>query len=243
MAVDLVRDPMYRQLHQELRRRVRSGAYGSGDQFLTERSVSQEFAVSRATANKALSSLVAEGVLEFRKGVGTFVKGGTLDYDLRSLVSFTAMAEASGRRPTTRVLRQETVPADLVQAAALAVDPGAPLLHLDRLRRADGTPVILERRLVAIGLCPGLEGHDLEGSLYALWAGRYGLRIEGADQAIRAVNLPADDARALGVPAGAAALQVNATGRLEGGRPLWTERTLYRGDAYEFHGRLGRMIP
>ena len=218
----LVRDPMYQQLNQELRKRLRSGAYASGDQFMTERSVSSEFRVSRVTANKALSSLVAEGLLEFRKGVGTFVKGGTLDYDLRTLVSFTARATAAGRKPTTRVLRCDAVP---------------PLLHLERLRLADHAPLILERREVDLALCPGLDREDLTGSLYALWTDKYGLRIEGADQSLRAVNLAADDARLLQVPAGAAAIEVTSTGRVEGGRRLWTERTLYRGDAYEFHHR------
>lgn len=218
----LVRDPMYQQLNQELRKRLRSGAYASGDQFMTERSVSSEFRVSRVTANKALSSLVAEGLLEFRKGVGTFVKGGTLDYDLRSLVSFTARAAAAGMKPTTRVLRCEAV---------------GPLLHLERLRMADHVPVILERRQVELALCPGLEREDLTGSLYALWTGNYGLAIEGAEQSLRAVNLDPDDARLLGVPSGSAAIQVTSTGRAAGGKTLWTERTLYRGDAYEFHHR------
>ena len=218
----LVRDPMYQQLNQELRRRLQSGAYAAGDQFMTERVVSSEFRVSRITANKALSSLVAEGLLEFRKGVGTFVRGGTLDYDLRALVSFTAKAEAAGRRPSTRVLRSDLTPR---------------LLHLERLRMADGVPVILERREVEITLCPGLEREDLSGSLYALWTGKYGLKIEGAEQSIRAVNLDEGDARLLDVDAGSAALQVTSTGRVAGGLRLWTERTLYRGDAYEFHHR------
>jgi DNA-binding GntR family transcriptional regulator len=55
-----------------------------GDRFLTERQVSEQFGVSRATANKALANVVAEGVLEFRKGVGTFVREPLLDYDLRA---------------------------------------------------------------------------------------------------------------------------------------------------------------
>ncbi len=72
-------------------------------QFLTERQICERFDVSRATANKALSNLVVEGVLEFKKGVGTFVRGGVLDYDLRALVSFTDKASVAGKRPTTRL--------------------------------------------------------------------------------------------------------------------------------------------
>src|SRR6516225_5124477 len=99
----LVRDPIYRQLNLELRRLLRSGECRAGARFLTEREIGVRFDVSRATANKALSNLVSEGILEFKKGVGTFVRGGGLDYDLGSLVSFTGKASAAGKKPSTRV--------------------------------------------------------------------------------------------------------------------------------------------
>ncbi len=232
------RAPAYLRLNRELRRVVRDRELGSGDRFLTEREVSRRFSVSRATANKSLSSLVAEGVLEFRKGVGTFVRGGALDVDLRSLVSFTDRARAAGRVPSTRVLARRVVPRSRVPAEAAALGP---VVYLERLRLADGAPVILERRWVSATLCPGLERADLRGSLYALWTGRYGLRLGGAEQSIRAVSLGPVEARLLGDRPGAAALEVASTGTVEGGRPLWFERTLYRGDAYEFRNRLGGL--
>lgn len=76
MPTRLVRSPIYQQLNQLLRDLIREGEFKSNEQFLTERQICDRFNVSRATANKALSNLVAEGVLEFRKGVGTFVRGG-----------------------------------------------------------------------------------------------------------------------------------------------------------------------
>ncbi len=238
----LVRDPVYQQLNRALRRLVGGRRFGAGDRFLTEREVCREFSVSRPTANKALSTLVAEGILEFRKGVGTFVLGGALDYDLRSLVSFTERARAAGKRPATRVLESDIVPARLIPAEAaraLRLEREDLACFMARLRTASGVPVILERRWVAASLCPGLERANLAGSLYALWTDRYRLKVEGADQTIRAVRIGAGEARRLGTPVGAAGLLAVSTGFLEGGRPLWFERTLYRGDAYEFRNRLG----
>ena len=82
MDTQLVRSPVYQQLNQRLRSSL-AGEYRSGDQFLTEREVAEKFQVSRATANKSLASLVSEGFLEFRKGVGTFVRRDVIDYDVR----------------------------------------------------------------------------------------------------------------------------------------------------------------
>jgi GntR family transcriptional regulator len=227
LATMLVKDPIYQQLNQELRRVLRSGTYSQGDRFLTEREVSARFSVSRATSNKALSTLVAEGLLEFRKGIGTFVRGESLDVDLRSLVSFSDRARAAGKTPSTRVLHLESLP--------------GPVVRMERLRLIDGLPVILERRDVMASLCPDLDKKDLTGSLYALWTDGYGLKLEGADQSIRAVAIDGPDARTLDVPPGTAGLLVSSTGYVDGGAPLWTERTLYRGDAYEFRNRLGGL--
>jgi GntR family transcriptional regulator len=99
--------------------------------------------------------------------------------------------------------------------------------------------VILEHRYIVARFCPDLSAADLEGSLYALWTDKYGLDIVGADQTIRAVPIRDREARLLGVRSGVAGLLVISTGYLSGDVPLWWEQTLYRGDAYEFHNRLG----
>lgn len=243
---ELVKEPIYQQLNQVLRNLVSSGEFGVGAKFLTERQISERFGVSRATANKALSSLVSEGTLEFRKGVGTFVRGRSLDYNLRALVSFTGEALAAGKRPATRVLRFIEIPAAEAPEgvpALLKIAPEDRVYYIERLRLADGTPVILERRWVAAALCPGLTAGDAHGSLYAVWTDRYRLQLEGADQHLRAVEVKHGDARALEVRGGSAGLLVTSVGYLAGGLPLWFERTLYRGDTYEFHNHLGRIQP
>jgi GntR family transcriptional regulator len=242
MRRQIVRTPIYQQLNEALRELLREGEFGEGDQFLTERQICERFDVSRATANKALSNLVSEGVLEFKKGVGTFVRGGVLDYDLRALVSFTDKATVAGKQPTTRLLFLETtpareIPADVAQR--LKLRPDDEVHYVERLRLADRVPVTLETRYVVAKYCPGLSKTELEGSLYAAWTEKFKLEIAGADQAIRAVCLRGDRAERLGVDEGAPALLVMSVGYLSGGLPLWWERTVYRGDAYEFRNRLG----
>lgn len=240
--MQLVKDPVYCQLNTLLRDLIRSGEYRKGDQFLTEREIAQRYGISRATANKALSSLVAEGVVAFKKGVGTFVQGELLDYDLRALVSFTEKARAAGRTPTTRVLDFATVDASGVPAeiaAALKLS-GADRAHrLSRLRLADQAPVILERRFINARYCPNLVAADVGGSLYETLTARFSLNVSGADESIRAVIVSGEDAALLNVAAGSAALLVEAIGFVNERDPLWHERTLYRGDAYEFHNQLG----
>jgi GntR family transcriptional regulator len=265
----MVRDPVYQQLSRALRARIASGEIAFGEQFLTERQVAQRYQVSRPTANKALGGLVAEGLLLFRKGIGTFVAGGakTLDYDLRTLVSFTDKAKASGKTPVTKVLRFEKIglggsgegirprrgglrrapfgsePQGRRQSSRVALareklGEDEDLFFIERLRLADGVPVILERRYIVARFCPTLREADVRGSLYAAWTDKFHLAIDGAEQAISGMNVGKADGRLLGVRAGSAGLLVTATGFLAGEAPLWFEQTLYRADSYEFHTRL-----
>jgi len=234
--------PVYQTLSQRLRELIGSPEFPLGSRFLTERDISLRFHVSRATANKALSNLASEGLLEFRKGVGTFTRGRAIDLNLRSLVSFTEEAVAAGKAPTTRLLafsRLSASEAPAEVAHSLRVTGRDEVLALERLRLADGVAVILERRWVVASLWQDAELADLGGSLYAAWTEKAGLQIEGADQTIRAVTIRDREAALLGVREGEAGLLITSTGYLAGGVPFWFERTLYRGDAYEFHNRLG----
>jgi len=238
---ELMREPIYQQLNQLLRSLIRSVEFPVGGQFLTERQVSERFQVSRATANKALSNLVAEGLLTFRKGVGTFVSAQSMDYNLRTLVSFTEEALAAGKKPETRVLLFERVAAHSVSedvAKALQVSGEDSLWYMERLRLADGLPVILEHRHIVEAYCPRLKESEVQGSLYGIWKDLYNLDVEAAEQSIRAVSLSRAEAKALNTRQNTAGLLITSLGFLTGHNPLWFERTLYRGDAYEFHNRL-----
>lgn len=232
----------HQQLIEKLRALLRNRSFAPGAQFLTERDVAERFATSRPTANKALSSLVSEGLLEFRKGAGTFVRESVLDYDLQRLVSFTDKARAAGREPGTQVIAlkkvtAKDVPADVMHVLKLTAR--APLLYLERVRLADAQPVIYERRHIVARHCPGMTKADAKGSLYAFWTMKCKLTISGAAEAIRAVNATKSQAAQLAIPPDTACLLVIATGFIEGGIPLWHEETLYRSDVYEFRNQLG----
>jgi GntR family transcriptional regulator len=185
---------------------------------------------------------LSEGVLEFRKGLGTFVRRDVIDYDVRSLVSFTEKASAAGKTPRTELLtfgKLGVSEVDDTVRTALGIDDDALLWGMERVRFADDVPVILEHRYVVEAHCPKLTRAQAEGSLYRAWTTTHGLEIAGANEVIRTVLLKKVEARHLQTTARSAAFEVVSIGFLENEVPLWWERTLYRGDQYEFHSRLG----
>jgi len=242
---------MYQQMNEILRALLKTGEFSDGDQFLTERHVAERFLVSRPTANKVLAALVSEGLLQFKKGVGTFVCRPRLNYDVQALISFTQLANEAGKTPRTRVLQFKRIKASEAEtevASRLQVDGSRELFVIARLRLADGVPVILEKRWVPADIFSPLSRKELRGSFYALCRDKFGLKIEESDQTIRAVKLASHDAKVLETQSGAPAFLVSAAG-YSGPRAAWWERTLYRGDAYEFHrarsspGRLIQLPP
>lgn len=206
---------------------------------MTERDIAKDFNTSRTTANKVLSALVAEGLLEFRKGKGTFVRNPLMDYDLRSLVSFTEKAMSAGYSPVTKVLHFHEIEHQQACVPAREKITGD-MYELSRLRFAGETPVILEKRWISKNLSPDLSAIEAETSLYAIWIEKYNLQITGADEIIRAVNITGDDAWLLQIDEGTAGLLVTATGHISNGGTLWYEETLYRGDTYQFRMQLGK---
>ncbi len=237
----LVREPVYQQLNNALREILISGDYMVGDKFLTERDICLRFAVSRTTANKAISNMVSEGVLEFKKGIGTFVRTLPLNYDLRSLVSFTRKAREAGRIPGTTLLSFEEKLAGAVEVEVkdrLKVGPLDRIFFCERLRLADDIPMIVERRYLVAEQCEGIGEEDLRGSIYSFLTEKKRLRIVGAEELVRAVSIGARDADLLHCKRGQAGFLMLSTGYAEPSIPVWFAAILYRGDCYQLRNKL-----
>ena len=231
----------HQQLIESLQELIRGGRFVPGAKFLTEREIAETYKTSRPTANKALSSLVSAGLLEVRRGAGTFVRESVLDYDLERLVSFTDKARAAGKKPGTALVEFRSLTAAQASpeiAKLLQVQHDEPLIYMERIRLADGAPVIYEQRYVVARLCSTMTRTDAKGSLYHCWTVKCGLTISGADEVIHAVNASKAQAAHLKIPAGTACFRITAVGHANGDTPLWHEETLYRADVYEFRNRI-----
>jgi len=65
---------MYRRIAQELRRQIKSGHPGPGEQLPTELELGERYEASRNTVRDAIKWLTANGLVETRPGQGTFVR-------------------------------------------------------------------------------------------------------------------------------------------------------------------------
>ena len=65
--------PLYHQVEETLRRDIANGVYQPGQPIPTEIALQKKYDVSRETVRRAVNNLVLAGLVEKRKGVGTFV--------------------------------------------------------------------------------------------------------------------------------------------------------------------------
>jgi GntR family transcriptional regulator len=217
------------------------GALDPGAVLPSERLLAQRYGVARATVTQAIDGLAARGLVYRVQGSGTFVAEPKFRQPL-TLTSFTEDMRARGMTPGSVVRGQAIVPASEVVARHLALVPGTPVVHLERVRTADGEPMALERTHLPAQRLPGLEDADLtDASLYELLERKWGVRVAEADQWASVVRVSEEEAALLHVSAEQPALLFQRVTRDPAGTPVEYVRSLYRGDRYEVHTRLERL--
>jgi GntR family transcriptional regulator len=158
---------------------IRAGKLPVGARLPSEPRLAEMFQVSRNTLREAIRLLIAQGVLEARKGIGTFVQGAgfstwPVETGLEELTSTTDIIASAGHLPGSRSYRFEIIPGRDEVTSALLLDANAPVYHLTRVRLADQQPVILCDDYLPASLMPEdvMRQFDGQGSLFAFLAAR-----------------------------------------------------------------------
>ena len=211
---------------------------GPGTAIPSERDLMATYDVSRATVRKAIDTMVSGGLLERVHGKGTFVARPRLESRLH-LASFSQDMRRRGLTPSTRLLSLEADRPPAEVARTLGLRRTSLAWRLSRVRLADGQPIALEDGWYPHAPLPGLDAHDLGGSLYELFADAYGLVIDRAEQTLWGESADAATARRLDAPVHTPLLVFRRISTA-GERPLEHVVSRYRGDRYQLHMSLER---
>jgi len=230
--------PLYHQLYEILRADIVDGKYQPGDLIPAESELIGSYRVSRTTVRQVLDLLVREGLVYRQRGRGSFVSHRGLEEGLVRIVSFTEDMRRRSFDPGTRVLSAELIPATPGIAEKLEVRPGEELVHIRRLRLADGEPLSIEDSHLVHRLFPGILGRaTLTASLQDA-ARDYGIRWSSAKQTIRAVEAVSELARLLSIRARSALLYIERVSYADNQVPAEFLRIHYRGDRYSLYADL-----
>ncbi|MFC4015124.1 GntR family transcriptional regulator [Nonomuraea purpurea] len=204
-----------------------------GEKLPTERDLAEQFGVSRLTVRRAVDRLETDQLVYRVQGAGTFVSHKSIAKTIE-LTSFSEDMRSRGLEPGSRLIDAAQVPAGARVGFALGISPADPVVRIRRVRTANGTPMCLEHSYVPIAIAPGLLDQPMDGSLYDVLERAYKIRLERADQSIKATVLELEEAELLAVRPLAPALLVERVTYDQRGRAAELAKSIYRGDRYSY---------
>src|SRR6266478_2078739 len=230
--------PLYESVESALAAGIADGTMPPETQLPPEEGLIERFKVSRTTVRKAIQNLIERGLVEVRRGKGTFVTQPKITTEL---TGFVEDMQALGRKPTARLLDKRIVAADEAVAHYLALAPGTLVVRLWRVRLADGVAMSFDETYLPRHIGEKVAENDLEAEpVFALLENKYDTPLVEAEYKLEAAAADPAAAQALQVPAGSPIFLIERTSYTTGNRPVDYERLHYRGDLIRFVTRLAR---
>ena len=237
--------PLSRVIGDRLRTLLQEGTLKPGTQLPPEPEMAKALGVSRMTLRQALNILEREGTIVRRQGVGTFLTAQPLLPNRLDLnLGVTENIKSMGLEPGVSDITVEIIWADEQLAGHLDLPEETQLLDLQRIRTANGKPVVVTRDLFPIEFLQQArdkvtleEFSDLihrEPSLYVIFETHLGLIVDYGVARIRPLAADAHLARQLGVAEDSALMYMEQIDYDSDGRPLLISYEYHVPDVYEF---------
>lgn len=199
--------PVYKRIQNAIRKQIEASRLQPGDAVASERELAKIHNVSLMTARHALAGLEREGLVERRRGAGTFVAAPKIHFN--KLMSYTEHMSSRGLSPRSRVLVSKIIEHDAEVAARLALPATSALVKIERLRETGDEPFALETCYLPAKEFSELVNVSLgRSSLFATLRQDYSVELAYADEEVDATTAEANVAELLGVPRGASVLRI-----------------------------------
>lgn len=223
--------PAYARIQETIQRRIDSGELKPGDPVDSERLLARTYGVSLMTARHALVTLEREGMVERKRGSGTFVAPPKIHFN--KLMSFSEQLAERSLSCASKVILLKAIDDEHEIAARLALPANSRLIQLERLRVGAGEPFALETCYFSADEFSGLSRTALErGSLFALLKRDYGIEIAHADEEVDATLPDKTTAKLLAIAHDQPLLRIRQTIYSNRGKPTMYVLGLYRADRH-----------
>ena len=247
-AVTPAFSPLYQQIKALLVQGLQAGEWLPGQAIPSEVELAARFRVSQGTVRKAIDEMATDNVLVRRQGKGTFV---ATHAEQATQFRFLRLVADDGSAPQLqrRLLECRRMRAPAEVARLLALGPGEAAVQVRRLLLAremasEGAglrPVVLDDLWLPGTLFKGLTAERLQawrGPMYRLFEAEFAVHMIRAEEKIRAVPAPVEEAALLGLAAGTPLLSVERLSFTYGDRPVELRRGLYHTTAHHYRNVL-----
>ncbi len=230
--------PLYHQLAQILMDQIRSGRYQPGDALMPETVMAGTYGIGRPTVRQAIDVLVRKGLVERKRGSGTFVRQPDQPVDLFSFAGTSQAFLTKGIQPRSTVVDPMCLLQDID-------DPSNPFhrraaYFLSRLTRVNALPVLFETFFLHPDLFSGIHRIDFENrSLSRVVQDQYYLQPDSGRQTFTVCLLPETLAILLELEPGTPILEVERKLDFPGTAEALFSRLYCRTDTFAFSQTMG----
>ena len=225
--IDRNGQPTYKRIQNVIRRRIETGKLMPGDVVDSERELAKLHKVSLMTARHALADLAREGIVERRRGAGTYVAPPKIHFN--KLMSYSEQMASRGLVPQSNIVSSGVLDDEPDIAARLSLSAASHLTMIERVRKAGDEPFALESCYLSAQEFPGLIAASLErGSLFSTLENRYGVQLAYADEEIDVTAADLKTAELLAVPRGSPLLRMRQLIYTNKGKAILYVLGLYR---------------
>lgn len=227
-----VAQPLWAQVLADLRTRLDAGEFA--ERFPGDHELVAHYGVSRHTVREAVRRLQAEGLLERKRGQGSFVTRPAIEQPIGKPYSLYRSVDCvGGQRSVVRALEVRSDE----RAAEMLGCPGDDLVYIERLRVVDDQPLALDRSwLPAASAAPLLAVDFTTASLCDELSRLCGIRLTGGWERIRPVLPDRDERALLEIGPREPAFGIERLASAGSGAIEWRQ-SIVRGDRFSFVAR------
>ncbi len=220
--------PLYIQFKEIILTKIESGEWQPEHKLPSERSLCNQYGISRITVREALKELVRDGLIESVSGKGNFVRyKGVAEY--KPSLSFTIATQMQNQRPSSRLINQEVIYAAVGLVRELEIPLNSKVLMVHRIRYIDEEPRIIQKAFIPLSFCNALLDYNFEKeSLYRVLEKECQLIPAKGKSSFEARLAVESEVQRLNLTPPAAVLVTRQTSYLANGRPIEYCRSIYR---------------
>ncbi len=228
------------RVRQELLNQIEDGRQPPGSRLPAEIDLARSLGVSRTSLREALLQLQQEGTIIRRHGHGTFVRSaGVLHNNLDRNLSTTELIRGHGVIPGTLETIISSSKAGSHEAELLRVLEGSTTIVLERVRTADGRPVVFTMDVIPAALFDTVDVDPQEltrpdVSVFGFFEERLGRSVGHGRAHLRVKLASSELAARLAVDAGTPTLVIEQLNFDVAEVPVLLSLETYVADAFDF---------
>jgi GntR family phosphonate transport system transcriptional regulator len=223
---------LWRRIADELEQSIAQGTFKAGTKLPAETEIAERFGVNRHTVRRAIAALAERGMVRAERGSGTYIEADRIAYPIRRRTRFSEIIGSAGHAVGGRLVASGIESADPEIAKRLKLKPSAPVIRMERVRQADGVPIVASTTWLPADRFPNAARiYAMSSNSMTRMLANFDVRDFTRERTrVTAAIAEAADAESLKIALGRPLLVVESVDADTDGTPILTTRSRFASD-------------